>query len=170
MGNANFTAAPSGTFRTGGGPINIAANEDKQYAALCDVVRRPDLKADGRFADRHARKAHREALTAELEAALAARGAAEWEELLVRAGVPAGRVLTVPEIVEHPQVRGRGFVAEMEAPEGRQRVTRCGFRFGDGNPAPSGPAPALSAQTEVWLERLGYGGEDIRRLKDAKVI
>ena len=170
MGNANFTAAPSGTFRTGGGPINIAANEDKQYAALCDVVGRPDLTADARFADRHARKAHREALTAELEAALAARGAAEWEELLVRAGVPAGRVLTVPEIVEHPQVRGRGFVAEMEVPEGRQRVTRCGFRFGDGNPAPAGPAPALSAHTGAWLQRLGYGDDDIRRLKDAKVI
>jgi crotonobetainyl-CoA:carnitine CoA-transferase CaiB-like acyl-CoA transferase len=84
--------------------------------------------------------------------------------------VPAGRVLTVPEIVGHPQVRGRGFVAEMEAPEGRQRVTRCGFRFGDDNPTPAGPAPALSAHTEAWLQRLGYGDDDIRRLKDAKVI
>jgi crotonobetainyl-CoA:carnitine CoA-transferase CaiB-like acyl-CoA transferase len=170
MGNANFTAAPSGTFRTGGGPINIAANEDKQYAALCDVVGRPELKTDRRFADRHARKAHRAALTEELEAALAARGAAEWEGLLIQAGVPAGQVLTVPEIVEHPHVRGRGFVAEMQAPEGRQRVTRCGFRFGDGNPAPSGPAPVLSAQTGAWLERLGYGEDDIQRLKNAKVI
>ena len=170
MGNANFTAAPSGTFRTGEGLINIAANEDKQYAALCEVVGRPDLKADPRFADRHARKAHRAALTAELEAALAARGAAEWEELLIRAGVPAGQVLTVPEILEHPQVRDRGFVVEMEAPEGRQRVTRCGFRFGDADPVPAGPAPALSAQTEAWLERLGYGEADIRRLKDANVI
>jgi crotonobetainyl-CoA:carnitine CoA-transferase CaiB-like acyl-CoA transferase len=170
MGNANFTAAPSGTFRTGGGPINIAANEDKQYAALCDVVGRPELKTDGRFADRHARKLHREALTVELEAALAARGAAEWEGLLIQAGVPAGQVLTVPEIVEHPHISGRGFVAEMQAPEGHQRVTRCGFRFGDGNPAPSSPAPALSAQTEAWLERLGYGEDDIRRLKNAKVI
>ena len=76
----------------------------------------------------------------------------------------------MPEILEHPQVRDRGFVAEMEAPEGRQRVTRCGFRFGDGDPAPSGPAPALSADTEAWLERLGYGEDDIQRLKDAKVI
>ncbi len=84
--------------------------------------------------------------------------------------MPRARDGGVAEIVEHPQVRGRGFVAEMEAPGGRQRVTRCGFRFGDGNPAPSGPAPALSAQTEAWLERLGYGDDDIRRLKDANVI
>jgi crotonobetainyl-CoA:carnitine CoA-transferase CaiB-like acyl-CoA transferase len=68
MGNAHFTAAPSGTFRTGEGLINIAANEDKQYAALCEVVGRPDLKSDDRFVDRHARKVHRAALTVELEA------------------------------------------------------------------------------------------------------
>ncbi|MCR0983085.1 CaiB/BaiF CoA transferase family protein [Roseomonas populi] len=170
MGNANFTAAPSGTFRTGEGLINIAANEDKQYAALCDEVGRPDLKADPRFADRHARKTNRASLTVELEAALAARGAAEWEERLIRAGVPAGQVLTVPEIVEHPHLRGRGFVAEMDAPEGPQRVTRCGFRFGDSNPAPSGPAPALSADTAAWLERLGYGADDIERLREAETI
>ena len=76
----------------------------------------------------------------------------------------------MPEIVEHPHVRDRGFVAEMEAPGGRQRVTRCGFRFGDGNPTPSSPAPTLSAQTEAWLQRLGYGAEDIQRLKDSGVI
>ena len=43
MGNENFTAAPSGTFRTATGPLNIAANEQKQYETLCDLVRRPDL-------------------------------------------------------------------------------------------------------------------------------
>ncbi|WP_027282107.1 CaiB/BaiF CoA transferase family protein [Roseomonas gilardii] len=170
MGNANFTAAPSGTFRTGEGLINIAANEDKQYAALCDEVGRPELKTDPRFADRHVRKSNRAPLTVELEAALAARGAAEWEERLIRVGVPAGQVLDVPEIVEHPHLRDRGFVAEMTAPDGVQRATRCGFRFGDGNPAPSGPAPLLSADTAAWLERLGYGADDVQRLRDAGTI
>jgi crotonobetainyl-CoA:carnitine CoA-transferase CaiB-like acyl-CoA transferase len=170
MGNANFTAAPSGTFRTGDGLINIAANEDKQYAALCDEMGRPDLKADSRFADRHARKANRAALTIELEAAFAARSAAEWEERLIRMGVPAGQVLTVPEIVEHPHLRGRGFVAELDAPDGKQRVTRCGFRFGDANLAPSRSAPELSADTAAWLARLGYGEDDIARLRNAGTV
>jgi CoA:oxalate CoA-transferase len=49
MGNQNFTAAPSGTFRTGDGLLNIAANENKQYEALCDLIGRPQLKADARF-------------------------------------------------------------------------------------------------------------------------
>ena len=44
IGNENFTAAPSGTFATGSGPLNIAANEQKQYEALCDIVGQPELK------------------------------------------------------------------------------------------------------------------------------
>ena len=66
MGNDNFSAAPSGAFRTGDGLINIAANEDKQYAALCEQIGRPDLLTDPRFSDRHARKANRAALTVEI--------------------------------------------------------------------------------------------------------
>lgn len=81
MGNENFTAAPSGTFRSGGGLLNIAANEQKQYETLCDLVGRPDLKVDPRFADRQSRKVHRAALSVELNDALQARTAKEWEEL-----------------------------------------------------------------------------------------
>src|SRR6516165_6381300 len=87
MGNENFSAAPSGTFETGDGPLNIAANEQKQYEALCDVVERP------------ARKDNRIMLKTELDAALKARSAIEWERALNAIGIPAGRVLTVPEIL-----------------------------------------------------------------------
>ena len=170
MGNDNFTAAPSGTFRTGDGLLNIAANEDKQYAALCRLVGREDLVTDPRFAARQARKVNRAALTEALEAALAARGAAEWEERLIAAGVPAGRVLSVPEVMRQPQVRDRGFVTEFQTAEGAQRVTRAGFRFGDGNPAPRAPAPQLSADTDRWLTQLGYDAAEIARMRQEGVV
>ncbi|GGF11491.1 CoA transferase [Aliidongia dinghuensis] len=170
MGNSNFTAAPSGTFRTGKGLINISANEDKQYAALCDVIGRADLKTDGRFKDRHSRKANRAALTAELEPALQGRSAAEWEPLLIAAGVPTGQVLTVPEILKHEHISARGFVCELHAADGTQRVTRCGFRFHDHNPAPTTPAPVLSEHTQAWLERLGCDAAEIERLRAEDVL
>ena len=91
IGNDNFTAAPSGTFRTGNGLLNIAANEDRQFEALCRVVGAPDLATDARFAEREARKRHRAELTACLEPLLASRSAADWETILEAAGVPAGR-------------------------------------------------------------------------------
>lgn len=170
MGNSNFTAAPSGTFRTGMGLINISANEDKQYSALCAAIGRDDLKTDPRFKDRYARKANRAALTAELERMLLQRSAAEWEILLVDAGVPAGRVLTVPEVLNHVQIETRGFVKTFQLPEGDQRVTRCGFRFRDTNPEPAAPAPPLSSDTRAWLERLGCTGEEIERLEQENVV
>src|SRR5437588_3872384 len=59
MGIENFTAAPSATFRTKDGLLNIAANETYQYEILCDLIGRSDLKTDSRFCDRHVRKQNR---------------------------------------------------------------------------------------------------------------
>jgi crotonobetainyl-CoA:carnitine CoA-transferase CaiB-like acyl-CoA transferase len=170
MGNDNFTAAPSGTFRTGDGLLNIAANEDKQYAALCRLIGREDLVNDPRFAARQGRKVNRAALSVEIEAGLAGRSAAEWDLLCVAAGVPAGRVLSVPEVMAQPQLQGRGFVMELEGPDGPQRVTRAGFRFGDRNPAPQSPAPKLSADTQRWLTQLGYEEATIARMRQDGIL
>jgi CoA:oxalate CoA-transferase len=68
MGNDNFTAAPSGVFRTQDGFINIAANKQEQWEAVADVLGVPELKTDPRFQERDARKKNRKELTPLLEA------------------------------------------------------------------------------------------------------
>ena len=113
MGDQNATAAPSGTFEAADGPLNIAANRQQQFEVLCALVQRPDLVSDPRFADREARKAHREELNHELNVALRARPAAEWERLLSGAGVPAARVLSVAQAVASEQLRDRGFFTDL---------------------------------------------------------
>jgi crotonobetainyl-CoA:carnitine CoA-transferase CaiB-like acyl-CoA transferase len=170
MGNENFTAAPSGTFRTAEGLLNIAANETYQYEKLCDLIGRSDLKIDPRFSDREIRKRNRAAINKEVEAALSTRSAAEWESLMIEAGVPAGRVLSVPEILLHPHLTRRHFVTTFEAPSGTQRVTRGGFAFSDNPTVPSGPAPLLSEHTDAWLRKLGYDAGQILQLRNAGVI
>src|SRR5260370_36649916 len=124
MGNENFTAAPSGTFRTAHGFLNIAANEVAQYEKLCDLLERPDLKTDPRFCDRELRRENRAAINREVERALSTRGAAEWEGLMIAAGGPAGRVLSVPEILPQPHLRDRHFATTSQEPDVKQTTRR----------------------------------------------
>lgn len=168
MGNENFTASPSGTFRTADRPLNIAANEDTQYRSLCDLIGRPDLKTDPRFADRQTRKNNRAAMNAEIEPELMRRTADEWEPEMVAAGIPAGRVLSVPEILRHPHLAQRNFVTSFAASGANgddQHVTSGGFQL-DGQAAiPMTAAPTLSEHTSAWLGKLGYDKQQIAALR-----
>lgn len=146
MGNENMTAAPSGAFRTGDGLLNIAANKQEQFVALCRLIGRPELALDQRFAERETRKRNRAALKVEIEDALVSAPAAVWEETLNRAGVPAGRVLTIPQVLAEPQVLERQVTANFEDVPGMDRpltVLRGGFMVDGAAPLPTKPPPAL---------------------------
>lgn len=156
MGNDNFTASPSGSFRTGDGLLNIAANKQEQFEPLCGLLGEPDLAQDPRFAGREDRKRHREALRAELERLLAVADAASWEARLNAAGVPAGRVLDVAQALAQPQVAGRGLVAEIDGAEAGPhplRLTGSGFLVDGRRARPQRPPPTLGQhQAEVLGE------------------
>ncbi len=173
MGNENVTASPSGTFRTGDGLLNIAANKQEQFEALCRVVGREDLSGHPDYAERQARLRHREALKAELELALAARSAQQWWPLLTRAGVPSGPVYSVEQALAHPQVAERGMVATFpDVPGvGRDvRVVRTGFKLDGATPSVDAPPPQLGQHNEELLRELGYDAGQIRSLKEERAI
>jgi crotonobetainyl-CoA:carnitine CoA-transferase CaiB-like acyl-CoA transferase len=172
-GNDNFTAAPSGTFRTGSGPLNIAANKQDQFETLARIIGREDIAQDPRFAERESRKQHRAALTQEIETALAARPATEWETLLVGAGVPAGSVFQVPEALESRQLASREFIQTFpDVPgAGREvRVGRTGFKLSDGDPQAETPPPVLGAHTDEILGGLGYTAGDLAQLRECGAV
>jgi CoA:oxalate CoA-transferase len=169
MGNDNFTAAPSGTFRTGDGLLNIAANKQEQFVALVELLARPDLALDPRFAEREARKKNRAALTLEIEAGLAEKPAAAWEFLLNKAGVPSGRVLSVPDALALPQIASRGLVRDVGRPEGLDRdisVLRSGFTIEGAEADPPAPPPRLGQHTHAVLTDLGFSEEEISALRE----
>jgi CoA:oxalate CoA-transferase len=172
-GNDNFTAAPSGAFKAQDGIVNIAANKQEQFEALADLLGLPHLKCDERFSSREARKRHRAALTAELEAALALRSCADWETLLNGAGIPCGRVLTVPQALASPQVVQRELLKTFDEAPGVGRpltVARAGFKMSDGDPDVAVPPPRLGQHTERVLADLGYDADEIRGLRERGVV
>ena len=173
MGNQNATAVPSGTFHTGDGLLNIAANEQKQYESLCDAIGKPELKTDTRFAERFERRKRRAELNPLIEKGLAARSALEWEEILNARGVPCGCVLSVPEILAHPQIAERGLIKHFDEVPGTDApldVTRCGFVLSDSEVDVATPPPRLGEHTEQYLGEIGVDAEEISQLRKAGTI
>jgi CoA:oxalate CoA-transferase len=173
MGNQNATAAPSGTFHTADGLLNIAANEQKQYESLCDAIGTPELKTDPRFADRFERRKNRAELNPLIDAGLASRPAREWEVLLNAQGVPCGCVLSVPEILAHPQIAERGLIKHFDHVPGADSsldITRCGFRLQGEAPDVESPPPRLGEHTEHYLAELGVSAGEIAALREAGTI
>ncbi len=171
MGNDNFTAAPSGVFRTKDGHINIAANKQEQWESVADVLGVPELKTDARFQERDARKRNRRELTPLLEEKLVERPTAHWVDALNGRDVPAGAILRLDEALAQAQIRHRRTIASIGCEGvGDLKLFNMTAKFsrtpGDITSAP----PRLSQHTTEILLELGYSGPEIAGLKEKKVI
>ena len=172
-GNENPTSAPSGTFQTGRGLLNIAANKDEQWEALCQHLARPDLRDHPDYATREDRKANRLALKAALEESLAAKSAAEWEGELNALGIPSGAVLSVPDVLGSDHLASRDFLEDFAAVPGVERdisVVSTGLKIDGDRPKVSTPPPTLAEhEAEIWGE-FGLSGQDLENLRKDGVI
>ena len=171
MGNDNFTAAPSGVFATEDGCINIAANQQAQWEAVCDVVGVPELKTDDRFEKRDVRKANRRLLTPLLEAKLKERPTAYWVAALNAKGVPSGEILDLKSALEQAQIAHRGTIQTVrEAGIGDLKLFNLTAKFEKTPAAIDTPPPRLSAHTDEILGALGYDAGAIAAFRQKGVV
>jgi len=171
MGNDNFTAAPSGTFRTQDGHINIAANKQEQWESVCDVLERPELKTDPRFQERDTRKKNRKALTPLLEERLTSKPTSHWVSTLNARDVPSGEILTLKQALSQPQLAHRNVLQKVEVPGiGAIDVFRLTALFSGTTADVATPPPTLGQHNAEILGRLGHTETQLADLKKQAVI
>jgi itaconate CoA-transferase len=168
-GTSHATIAPYGAFRTGGGGrVQLGVQNDREWRRLCDqVLGRPELADDPRFATNAARVAARAELDREIEAALSARSADEVVTLLDAAQIANARLRTVGDLLAHPQLEHRW--AEVGSPAGPIRALPA--PISTGGPVPAlGPIPAVGEHTDAILAELGLTAAEIAELREAGTV
>jgi len=171
MGNDNFTAAPSGTFVTKDGYINIAANEQSQWESLCDVLGLPELKTDPRFQERDTRKQNRKLLTPIIEEKLKLNTTEYWVNALNEKGVPSGAILELEDALNAEQIKHRQTIKTIkEEGIGEIKIFNMTAKFSKTPGDITSPPPRLSQNTKEILKELGYSETEINDLKSAGII
>lgn len=133
------------------------------------VIERPDLLTDPRFKDTPSRRAHREQLDEILIAAFLERPSTEWMARLDRVRLPYGRVNSVGDVLDHPQMQAREMIREIDSPVGKIPVLASPLHLSD-SPPRLDAMPALGGDTESVLASLGYSEAEIAALRRARVI
>lgn len=166
LGSAHPNIAPYDKFDAGGGEIFIGIVNDGQFRRFCRHIARHELADDPRFNCNRQRLANRDALRIEIESALAARDGAALCDELMRIGVPASVVNSVPEALRHPHATHRGTLQR----SGRSTGLRSPCTLHGTPGVAGGEPPAFAADSEQIMRTLGYSEAQVRRLRESGAL
>jgi formyl-CoA transferase len=143
--------------------LNVA-HEARHWPAMLEIIERPDLAADPRFAEIKTRHVQSSALREILDAIFRTRPFAHWNRLLKVRGIPHSRINRLQDIVEDAQAVAGGAVVATDSPE-MPLTLAAPFRIGHAEPRRAGAGPALGQHTDVILREAGLSENEIAELK-----
>jgi crotonobetainyl-CoA:carnitine CoA-transferase CaiB-like acyl-CoA transferase len=172
LGNRHPSLAPYETFEAADGHVIVGVGSEPLWRSFCAVIGRGDLAADPRFETNASRVANYEALRAVLAPLLRSRDVDDWMSALAAAGIPCGRVRTVAEALENPQVAARGLILDVDHPRaGRGRYVGSPIGLDGAGRGSRRPPPLLGQHTgEVLAEWLGLSAADVAALRRGGVV
>lgn len=172
-GNTAASGSPaSGVFETKAGLLSMTANQEAQVVRLCHALDLDALLQEDEFSTPESRLTHAIAFRERLTTALRRQTAAEWEEQLSKAHLPATRVRTVKEVLAEPHVRQREVqqVVNDSVTGLAIGVPSIGYLWNRRSIGPETGPPRLGEHTEQTLLELGIDAAEIRALRESSVI
>jgi crotonobetainyl-CoA:carnitine CoA-transferase CaiB-like acyl-CoA transferase len=165
MGSRHPLNGPYQAFETSDGYINVGASNQKMYPMLCEILGCPELGRDPRFLTGRDRMGHLDELIDLLNARFRQRTTAEWLERLEAAGIPSGPVLSIRDMLRHPQTLARDMVVAVDHPvAGRVETIGVPAKFSATPTEVSRPAPLFGQHTREVLAEAGFTRGEIEAL------
>ena len=172
MGTAYSALLPYQTFHTKTKDIALAVGSEKLWKIFCPAIGHPELATDPRYRTNVDRIANADSLIATLQTILLERSYEEWEALMLKNGIPVGAINNIDQLVNHPQVKARGSLVEMDHPRaGKVTIVGVPMRLSRTPGKIRTPAPKLGEHTvEVMREFMGMSDARIDELRKAGVL
>src|SRR4051812_34506022 len=164
------TGGLTGIHPTKEGGLYISVHSNHFFAALCELIGRPELADDPRCASMRSRAAHAAELVPEVRTALAVRTAREWEEIFGER-VPCAAVRPIEDMFDHPQVLAEELVTTLDHPVvGRYRTMTKPIAFSD-TPGPTPTAsPTFGQHSDEILSAHGYSAAEIAAFRERGIV
>ena len=171
-GNQHANIVPYQTFKAIKGEFVLAVGNDRQFNILCDLIERPDLKANPQFATNPARVQNRETLIPVLNEIFRTKSATHWVNVLLDAGIPAGHINTVEEALTDPNTDERNMVENVQlADDTNVNLIASPMKLSLTSTQTRLPPPLHGQHTDVILkERLHLDNAALAELRKNNVI
>jgi formyl-CoA transferase/CoA:oxalate CoA-transferase len=169
MGTAYRSLLPYQTFQTKTRELALAVGSEKLWKAFCPAIGCPELTDDPRYRTNQDRRANRESLLARLQEVFLTKTYEQWESILLGSGIPVGAINDLGQLAEHPQVKARGALVEVEHKRlGKVRIAGPAARLSETPAAVRSASPLMGEHTEeVLAEILGLSAAQIAELRVA---
>lgn len=169
-GAEHATIAPYGPFATADGIIYLGIQNEREWQRFCEqVLKHPELASDSRFASNAARVQNREELKKIIEAVFRRFNSNAMLERLENTQIACGRLNSVKEFLQHPQLAARGRWREIDSPAGPLQALLPPMNMENFEPV-MGAIPALGQHTDAILKELGFDADTIGRWRREKII